>query len=109
MVAVGGRAQTGTREMRGVAGVTSSLRVEDSPLGAVDCTARGFSAFPVLLPVDLAGYCDAVMRVRGSFDLVTLDALICAKGLSGLGATSRLFRVGLARCTAGFLSCFTTG
>jgi hypothetical protein len=94
--------------MRGVAGVTSSLRGEESPRGAVDCTARGFSAF-LVLPVGLAGYCDAAPRACESFDLLDLDALIRAKGLSGLGATSRLLGVGLAKCTAGFLSCFTTG
>jgi hypothetical protein len=108
-VAVGGRAQTGTREMRGVAGVTSSLRVEESPLGVFDCTARRFSAFLVILPVDLVGYCNAVLRACESLDLVNLDSFIRAIGLSGLGATSRLLGVGLARCTVGFLSCFTTG
>jgi hypothetical protein len=108
VVAVGGRAQTGTRDIRGVAGVTSSLRMEDSPRGAADCTARIFSTFPLLL-ADLAGYCDAALRARESFDLVALDAFIRVKGLSGLGTTSRWLTVGLGRWTAGFLSCFTTG
>jgi hypothetical protein len=108
VVAVGGRAQTGTRDMRGVAGVTNSLRVEESPRGAVDCTARIFSGFPVLL-VDLAGYRDAALRVCGLFNLVELDAFIRVKGLSGLGATSRWLGVSLGRCTVAFLSCFTTG
>ena len=109
-MAVGGRAQTGTREIRGVAGVTNSLRVEESPLGGVDCTARGFSVFLVLLSVDLAGYCNAVLCACESFDLVTLDSLIRATGLSmsGLGVTSRLLGVGLVRWTAGFLSYFMT-